>query len=125
MSGLTVPARAKLNLSLDVLGRRTDGFHELKMVMQAAQLADEVYVELREPGFFRAETNRSYIPTDERNIAVKAAKAFFEAAGLDSGAYIRITKQIPVCAGLGGGSSDAAAVIRTPVSYTHLTLPTN
>lgn len=113
MSGLTVPARAKLNLSLDVLGRRADGFHELRMVMQAAQLADEVYVELREPGFFRAETNRSYIPTDERNIAVKAAKAFFEAAGLDSGAYIRITKQIPVCAGLGGGSSDAAAVIRT------------
>ena len=80
--------------------------------MQAAALADEVHVELREPGFFRAETNRSYIPTDERNIAVKAAKAYFEAAGIDSGAYIKITKRIPVCAGMGGGSSDAAAVLR-------------
>ena len=112
MSGLDTRARAKLNLSLDVLARRPDGFHDLRMVMQAAALADEVHVELREPGFFRAETNRSYIPTDERNIAVKAAKAYFEAAGIDSGAYIKITKRIPVCAGLGGGSSDAAAVIR-------------
>ena len=112
MSGLDTRARAKLNLSLDVLSRRPDGFHDLRMVMQAAALADEVHVELREPGFFRAETNRSYIPTDERNIAVKAAKAYFEAAGIDSGAYIKITKRIPVCAGLGGGSSDAAAVIR-------------
>lgn len=113
-----MPARAKLNLSLDVLGKRPDGFHDLKMVMQAAALSDEVYVELREPGFFRAETNRSYIPSDERNIAVKAAKAFFEAAGLDSGAYIKITKRIPVCAGLGGGSADAAAVIRALGSLT-------
>lgn len=112
MSGLDTRARAKLNLSLDVLARRPDGFHDLRMVMQAAALADEVHVELREPGFFLAETNRSYIPTDERNIAVKAAKAYFEAAGIDSGAYIKITKRIPVCAGLGGGSSDAAAVIR-------------
>lgn len=112
MSGLSIAARAKLNLSLDVLGRREDGYHELRMVMQAAELADEVYVELCEPGFFLAETNRSYIPTDERNVAVKAAKAFFGAAGLDLGAYIRIEKHIPVCAGLGGGSSDAAAVIR-------------
>lgn len=112
MSGLVTQARAKLNLSLDVLGRRGDGYHELRMVMQEAELSDEVYVELREPGFFRAETNRSYIPTDERNVAVKAARAFFELAGLESGAYIMITKRIPVCAGLGGGSADAAAVIR-------------
>ena len=112
MSGLDTRARAKLNLSLDVLARRPDGFHDLRMVMQAAALADEVHVELREPGFFRAETNRSYIPTDERNIAVKAAKAYFEAAGIDSGAYIKITKRIPVCAGMAGGSSDAAAVLR-------------
>ena len=112
MSGLTAQARAKLNLSLDVLGGRGDGFHELRMVMQAAELSDEVYVELREPGYFRAETNRSYIPSDERNVAIKAAKAYFELAGMDSGVYVRITKRIPVCAGLGGGSSDAAAVIR-------------
>ncbi len=112
MTGLTVYARAKLNLSLDVLGRREDGYHELRMVMQEAELADEVYVELREPGFYRAETNRSYIPSDERNVAVKAARAFFGLAGLESGVFIRIKKRIPVCAGLGGGSSDAAAVIR-------------
>ena len=76
MSGLSIAARAKLNLSLDVLGRREDGYHELRMVMQAAELADEVYVELREPGFFLAETNRSYIPTDERNVAVRRQRPF-------------------------------------------------
>ena len=105
-------ARAKLNLSLDVLGKRPDGYHELRMVMQSSGLCDEVYVELRESGYFMAETNRKYIPSGEKNEAVKAARAFFAAAGLDRGAYIRIEKRIPVCAGLGGGSADAAAVLR-------------
>lgn len=112
MSGVTVQARAKLNLSLDVLGKRPDGYHELRMVMQSSGLCDEVYVELRESGYFMAETNRKYIPSGEKNEAVKAARAFFAAAGLDRGAYIRIEKRIPVCAGLGGGSADAAAVLR-------------
>ena len=112
MSGATERARAKLNLSLDVLKKRPDGYHDLRMVMQSATLCDEVYVELRESGFFLAETNRHYIPSGEKNEAVKAARAFFAAAGLDHGAYIKIEKRIPVCAGLGGGSADAAAVLR-------------
>ena len=109
---ITVPARAKLNLSLDVQGKRADGYHDMRMVMQSVLLHDDVSVVFREPGFFKAETNRSYIPCDERNVAVKAAKEFFSAAGIaDRGAYIKIEKRIPVCAGLGGGSTDAAAVL--------------
>lgn len=105
-------AYAKLNLSLDVLGKRPDGYHDLRMVMQSAELCDDVSVELTD-GAFSAETDRAYIPCDDRNEAVKAARAFFAAAGIaGTGALIRISKRIPVCAGLGGGSSDAAAVLR-------------
>ena len=75
MSGANERARAKLNLSLDVLKKRPDGYHDLRMVMQSATLCDEVYVELRESGFFLAETNRHYIPSGEKNEAVKAARA--------------------------------------------------
>ncbi len=111
MSGVTVKARAKLNLSLDVLGRRPDGFHDLCMVMQSCTLADDVYVESAAPGDYLAQTNRSYIPTGDKNVAVKAARAYYAALGREGGAHMRITKRIPVCAGLGGGSSDAAAVL--------------
>jgi len=105
-------AYAKLNLSLDVLGKRPDGFHDLRMVLQSVELFDDIYVELTD-GEFSAATNRAYIPCDDRNVAVKAAQAFFEALGIGGvGAFIRIKKRIPVCAGLGGGSSDAAAVLR-------------
>ena len=112
MSGVTISAKAKLNLSLDVLGPRGDGFHELRMVMQSCTLADEVRVEAAPAGAFCARTNRSYIPTGDKNVAVKAARAYYAALGVPGGAEITITKRIPVCAGLGGGSSDAAAVLR-------------
>lgn len=112
MSGISISARAKLNLSLDVLGKRPDGYHELRMIMQSAELCDRVYVELREPGVFLVRTDRYYIPSDERNIAIKAARAFFDATGINGGVFISITKIIPTCAGLGGGSADAAAVLR-------------
>lgn len=111
MSGAAVRARAKLYLSLDVMGKRGDGFHELRMVMQSCSLADDVSVELAGTGDFSAHTNRVYIPTGDKNIAVKAARAFYEELGREGGAHIRITKRIPVCAGLGGGSTDAAAVL--------------
>lgn len=105
-------AYAKLNLSLDVLGKRPDGFHDLRMVLQSVELCDDLFVELTD-GEFSAATNRPYIPCDDRNVAVKAARAFFEALGIGGvGAFIRIKKHVPVCAGLGGGSSDAAAVLR-------------
>ncbi|MEG1908215.1 MAG: 4-(cytidine 5'-diphospho)-2-C-methyl-D-erythritol kinase [Oscillospiraceae bacterium] len=106
-------AFAKLNLSLDVVSKFSDGYHELCMVMQSVSLCDDVAVTLRDDGVISVESDLRYLPSDERNIAYKAARAFFE-KHQDStlGADIKITKRIPVCAGMGGGSSDGAAVLR-------------
>ena len=105
-------AYAKLNLTLDVLGQRTDGYHELRMVMQTVELADEVAVELG-GGAIRAHTDLGFLPNDERNLAVAAALRFQEETGIPLGGFsVSIHKQIPVCAGLAGGSSDGAAVLR-------------
>ncbi len=106
-------APAKINLSLDVLGRRPDGYHDLRMVMQSVSLADTVT--LRETEFLgiRVKTNLPYLPKDDGNIAAKAAKAFFAYAGKRVPCLeIRIRKRIPVCAGTAGGSSDGAAVLK-------------
>ena len=81
------------------------------MVMQSCSLADDVTVEPASAGDYSAHTNRAYIPSGDKNIAVKAARAYYEALGREGGARISITKRIPVCAGLGGGSADAAAVL--------------
>ncbi len=106
-------AYAKLNLTLDVLGQMPGGYHELRMVMQSISLCDEVSVELTEDGQVGVKSNFSFLPGDGRNIAVKAARAFFQAAGMEgAGARIQLHKRIPVGAGLGGGSADAAAVLR-------------
>lgn len=113
MDMIRAKAYAKLNLSLDVLGRRDDGFHDLRMVMQSVALHDDVLVVLNREGKFSAQTDRRYLPCDERNIAVRAAKLFLAETGRAGlGAHVRLRKRIPVCAGLGGGSSDAAAVLR-------------
>lgn len=112
MTSVTENAYAKLNISLDVTGKRPDGFHDMLMVMQTISLCDEVTVTLCDGESF-AETNLHFIPGDERNLAVKAASAFFKASGMDGvGAHIKLFKNIPVGAGMAGGSSDAAAVIR-------------
>lgn len=106
-------AYAKLNISLDVGKRREDGFHEMTMVMQSISLADAVTVTLNDTGKVRARTNLPFIPGDERNLAVKAALCYLEAIGRQGqGAMIEIDKLVPVGAGMGGGSSDAAAVLR-------------
>ncbi|MCD8382435.1 MAG: 4-(cytidine 5'-diphospho)-2-C-methyl-D-erythritol kinase [Clostridiales bacterium] len=114
MNGLTEPAWAKLNLSLDVLGRREDGFHDLKMVMQSVSLCDQVTLTLRETGEgMTLSTNLGFLPADGKNIAAIAARAFAARTGADiSRLDIRIEKHIPVCAGTAGGSSDGAAVLR-------------
>ena len=107
-------AFAKLNLSLDIESRLPDGYHAMRMVMQSVEFGDCVRVSLTDDGKISACTNLKYLPCDDRNIAVKAACTFFAAAGItDAGARIDIEKRIPVCAGLGGGSSDAAAVLRS------------
>ena len=106
-------AYAKLNLSLDVSRAREDGYHDMVMVMQTVSLCDELVIELRTGGTVRAETGLPYLPQDERNLAVKAAKIYFKQTGReDTGAMIRIKKRIPVGAGMAGGSADAAAVLR-------------
>lgn len=109
----TEKAYAKLNLSLDVSAKRADGFHDMTMVMQSISLCDELTVSTNERGYFYASSNFRFIPSDEKNLAVKAAKVFFEHAGMPHmGAEINIEKNIPAGAGMGGGSSDAAAVLR-------------
>ena len=106
-------AWAKLNLSLDVLGRLPGGYHEMKMVMQSASLCDEVFLERNGAGSITLRSSFVYLPTDGRNLAYRAAEEFFKAAGLKNpGLSIGLKKRIPVGAGLGGGSTDAAAVLR-------------
>ena len=106
-------AYAKLNLSLDVTGRRADGYHDLAMLMQTVSLCDELRLRFREDGQVRAGSNLRFIPSDERNLAVRAALRYLEAVGdPGQGLQIELRKQIPVGAGMGGGSADAAAVLR-------------
>ena len=106
-------AYAKLNLSLDVLGKMPDGYHEMRMVMQSASLFDDVQVKLTDSGGRSVRSNFGFLPRDGRNIALKAAEAFCAAAGLPGqGVEITLRKRIPVGAGLAGGSTDAAAVLR-------------
>ena len=109
----TEKAYAKLNISLDVADRRDDGYHDMIMVMQSVSLCDSVRIEVDSSGVFSASTNFRYIPSGEKNLAVKAAMRFFSEIGdQKSGAKISIKKHIPVGSGMGGGSSDAAAVLR-------------
>ena len=107
---MIVTAHAKLNLSLDVLGQTGDGYHQLRSVMQTVAFGDTVQVDLTEDGTFSIDPGQRYLPADGRNLAVKAAKLFLEGTGL--GAAISVEKRTPVCAGMGGGSADAAAVLR-------------
>ena len=110
---MEVLAHAKLNLSLDVLSKREDGYHDLRMVMQAVELADVISLQEEAEEGVRVSTNLHFLPNDERNLAAIAAKAFWAEEGCKGkGLSIEIEKHIPVCAGMGGGSSDAAAVLR-------------
>ena len=113
MRECTEKAYGKLNLSLDVTGRREDGYHDLAMLMQTVTVYDELSLRFREDGKVRASSNLRFIPEDERNLAVRAALRFLEAVGEQGqGLQIDMRKQIPVGAGMGGGSADAAAVLR-------------
>lgn len=109
----TEKAYAKLNLTLDVLGQRADGYHELRMIMQSVSLCDEVTLTLEEGTGVQLCTDWGFLPTDGKNIAVSAANAFARATGVSvDGLRIQLKKNIPVCAGTAGGSSDGAAVLR-------------
>lgn len=104
-------AYAKINISLDIVGKRQDGYHLLQMIMQSIDLYDEISIEKQEKDI-TIKCNKQYVPTDERNLAYKAAKLFKEKYNIDSGVNIDIRKNIPVCAGLAGGSTDGAAVLK-------------
>lgn len=106
-----IKAHAKINISLDVVGKREDGYHLLEMIMQNIELYDEIDIEKKQAGI-QIECNVPYVPTDERNLAYKAAKLFVERFEIKSGVKISIKKNIPVAAGLAGGSSNAAAVLK-------------
>lgn len=120
---LTVRANAKINLMLDILGRRENGYHDLFMVMQTVSLCDIVSVDAAEK--ISITCSVPDIPCDKRNIAFKAAEAFFDYTGIEAGADIHIEKHIPFAAGLAGGSADGAAVIKAlnELYRTDLTAP--
>lgn len=113
MPSIEAKAYAKLNLTLDVLGQREDGYHDLRMVMQTVRLSDDLLVEIGTGEPVRVRTNLDYLPTGEHNLAAAAGLQLCRAAGIDCGGLaVAIQKAVPVCAGMGGGSSDAAAVLR-------------
>ena len=113
MTTLHESAWAKLNISLDVAERRADGYHDMTMVMQTVSLCDSVDISFNDTGRVQAKTNLSFVPGDARNLAVKAALCYLHAVGLEGqGMLITLDKKVPVGAGMGGGSSDAAAVLR-------------
>ena len=109
---MKIKAYAKINISLDIVGKReSDGYHLLKMIMQNIDLYDEISVEKQKEGI-TISCNKNYVPTDSRNLAYKAASLFKETYNIEDGVHIDIVKNIPVSAGLAGGSTDAAAVLK-------------
>ena len=113
MKEITLDAYGKLNLTLDILGRRPDGYHDLRMVMQSVSLCDRVTIRETENGQIALRTSASYLPCDRGNLAYRAAEAFFAAVDVaNPGVALYVEKRIPVCAGMAGGSADAAAVLR-------------
>ena len=113
MITLQEKAYAKLNLTLDVLGKREDGYHELESVMQQITLCDDIEIDVETGEDWKIECNWDDIPADASNLAWKAAGVFYRSIGKDpQGITIRIEKRIPMQAGLAGGSADAAAVLR-------------
>lgn len=105
---LSLPSFAKINLSLRILGKRPDGYHELRTVLQTISVHDDLHFELSGDGSIILSCNDQNIPADERNLVVRAAYSLKDRYGVDNGAHIRLHKRIPVQAGLGGGSSNAA-----------------
>jgi len=116
-------APAKINLSLDVLSKRMDGYHDVEMIMTTIDLADRVELTSLDEDRIIISLESRYVPNDERNLAYQAAAIFKKKYGIKKGVYIHIDKYIPVSAGLGGGSTDAAAVLRGLSRLWNLNIP--
>lgn len=111
MDKLELKALAKINLGLDVLGKRENGYHDVRMVMQTIYLYDDVFMQKTKEEGIHLETNLFYLPVNENNIAYKAAKLLIDEFHIEGGVSIRLNKFIPVSAGMAGGSANAAAVL--------------
>ena len=111
MKQINLKAMAKINLGLDVVRRREDGYHDLRMIMQTVRLFDRIRLSVTRSGGVRLKTNLGFLPTDASNHACKASQMLIDEFGIKEGVFIDLEKHIPVAAGLAGGSSDAAAVL--------------
>ena len=111
MESIYIKAYAKINLGLDVLSRRPDGYHEVKMIMQTIRLFDKLAIRKTHTPGISMKSNLPYLPEDENNLVWRAARLFFETVGLPPSIHVDLDKHIPVAAGMAGGSSDAAAAL--------------
>ncbi len=111
MDTLLIKAMGKINLSLDVLRKRDDGYHEVRMIMQTVNLYDELLITQNQNGKIEINCNKKWLPCNENNLIYKAAKLLLDSANENRGVKIELTKKIPVAAGMAGGSSDAAATL--------------
>lgn len=112
MNSITVKAYAKINLGLDVIRKRPDGYHDVSMIMQTVSLRDTINIKKTKFQSLTIRSNLYYLPTDRRNLVYKAVELFHENYPIRSGLSIFINKRIPVAAGLAGGSADAAATLK-------------
>lgn len=111
MNEITLKALAKINLGLDVIRRREDGYHEVRMVMQTIHLYDQLELKRMSTPGIRIRTNLSFLPVNENNLVYKAGKLLIEEFGIRDGVSVTLRKRIPVAAGMAGGSTDAAAML--------------
>ena len=111
MDKIKLKALGKINLGLDVLGRRPNGYHDVRMVMQTVYLYDQILLEKTDKEGISLETNHFYLPVNENNLAYRAAKMLIDEFAIKEGVHISLEKHIPVAAGMAGGSSNAAAVL--------------
>ncbi len=111
MDSMKLKAYGKINLGLDVVRRREDGYHEVKMIMQTVNIYDRIFIKKNDSGEIKIKTNLFYLPNNSDNIMYKAAKLLFDEFGITKGLDINLQKNIPVSAGMAGGSTDAAAVM--------------
>ncbi len=112
MDKITLECRGKINLAIDVVGKRENGYHDVEMILQEIGLADRLSLAVRNDGKIVVTSDASEVPAGEANLAYRAAEAFFTRLGRNDGVDIHIEKRIPIGAGLGGGSADAAGVLK-------------
>ena len=112
MKSIKLDAYGKINLGLDVLGKRDDGYHDLDMIMQSVDLCDKITITKNDSGEITVKSNTGKIPNDESNLAYKAAKLLVDEFNIEKGVEIEIEKNIPISGGMAGGSTDCASVLK-------------